>query len=89
MSVTRILDGLEGMPVAGKEADSAARQGFLEWVFASPEEATPQAAREALSCEAAQDAQSPAARAFVRLLQAASVSTRGGYGRAKRRRVLH
>jgi len=89
MSVTQILDGLEAMPATGDEADSAARAGFLEWVFATPGATTPQAAREALETHAAQAASSPAARAFVGFLQAACVPVSGARGRAGRGRVLH
>jgi len=89
MTVTQILDGLEAMPETGAEADSAARLGFLEWVFASPGAATPQAARDALATDAAQEASSPAARAFVGFLQAACVPVRGARGRTRRGRVLH
>ncbi|WP_306151916.1 hypothetical protein [Roseovarius sp. MMSF_3281] len=90
MTVTRILDGLEAMPATGAEADTAARLGFLEWAFAMPGDATPQAARDALRTEAAQEARSPAARAFVGFLQAACVPVGAGRGRvARRARVLH
>ena len=89
MSVTQILDGLEAMPATGAEADSAARLGFLEWVFAMPDAATPQAAEAALQTEAAQEASSPAARAFVGFLRAACVPVRGARGRGRRGRVLH
>jgi len=89
MTVTQILDGLEAMRETGDEADSAARLGFLEWVFAMPGTATPQAARDALSTAAAQEARSPAARAFVGFLQAACVPVRGARGRTRRTRVMH
>ena len=90
MTVTQILNGLETVPATGAEADSAARLGFLEWVFASPAAATPQAARDALKTEAAQEASSPAARAFVGFLQAACVPMRGSRSGGRRRgRVLH
>jgi hypothetical protein len=89
MTVTQILNGLETVPATGAEADNAARLGFMEWVFASPRAATPQAARDALQTEAAQEASSPAARAFVGFLQAACVPMRAGRGRARRGRTLH
>ena len=89
MSVTQILDGLEAMPETGPEADSAARAGFLEWVFGTPGATTPQAARDALATEAAQEASSPAAQAFVGFLQAACVPVSAARGRTRRGRVLH
>lgn len=89
MTVTQILNGLETVPATGAEADGAARLGFLEWVFASPGASTPQAAQEALQTEAAQQARSPAAQAFVGFLQAACVPVRATRGRARRDRVVH
>lgn len=89
MSVTQILDGLEAMRATGAEADSAARARFLEWVFRTPGASTPQAARDALATEAAQEASSPAAQAFVGFLEAACVPVRGTRGRVRRGRVLH
>jgi len=87
MTATRILSGLETLDLTGAEADAAARLGFLEWVFAMPGEATPQAAREALEAPEAQRAQSDAAQAFVAfLIEARHVMARprGRNGRARR-----
>jgi len=71
MTVTQILNGLERMEAVGADADAAARMGLLEWAFALPGAATPEAARAALDA-APERVQSPAARAFVRYLGEAS-----------------
>ncbi|PVA11808.1 hypothetical protein DC366_02340 [Pelagivirga sediminicola] len=71
MTAIQILMGLERSDAAGREADAAARMGFLEWAFALPGEATPEAARAAHgSCTACRPA-SAAAQAFVAYLQQA------------------
>ncbi|MFD0858331.1 hypothetical protein [Roseovarius aquimarinus] len=71
MTVTQILNGLERVEAVGADADAAARMGLLEWAFALPGAATPEAARAAL--DAAPDrVESAAARAFVRYLGEAS-----------------
>lgn len=87
MTVMQILDGLERVDATGGEAEAAARLGFLEWAFALPGEATPEAARRALGACAAQGPDSPAARAFVGYLREAGRSIhrparRGRAGRA-------
>lgn len=62
---TQIIGALEDNPEQGAQALDAARLGFLEWVFAAPGPVTARMARDALDTQAARDAQSPAARAFV------------------------
>lgn len=71
MTVTRILDGLEKSNATGAEATSVAQRGFLEWSFVSSE-ASPTAARAALSDPAVKNAQSDAAQAFVGYLTQAT-----------------
>lgn len=73
MTLTRIIDALEESPAMGAQAQALARLGFLEWVFATPGPVTTDAAREALASDAAQGAQSAAARAFVDFLNAAAL----------------
>lgn len=72
MSVTQILEGLESIDSTGGDAVAAGRMGFLEWAFALPGAATPEAAREALAA-APPEVESAAARAFVQFLQQATV----------------
>ncbi|PKQ13762.1 MAG: hypothetical protein CVT70_02050 [Alphaproteobacteria bacterium HGW-Alphaproteobacteria-1] len=72
MTLTRIIDALEESPAMGAQAQALARMGFLEWVFAMPGPVTTDTAREALLSDAAQGAQSAAARAFVDFLDAAA-----------------
>ncbi|MFX0540549.1 hypothetical protein ACEWPM_002300 [Roseovarius sp. S4756] len=85
MSVKQILNGLERSDAVGADADAVARLGFLEWAFALPGAATPEAARAALKAAPA-EARSPAAQAFVRFLNQATMraSPRGRRGRAAR-----
>jgi hypothetical protein len=64
-ALSRIIDALEDSPAQGAQALDAARLGFLEWMLATPGPVTAQMARDALETQAARDAQSPAARAFV------------------------
>ncbi|SEK35449.1 hypothetical protein [Roseovarius nanhaiticus] len=76
MTVTQILKGLDRMDAVGADADAAARMGFLEWAFALPGAATPEAARAALDTAldiSPREAQSPAARAFVAFLSEATL----------------
>ena len=94
MIVTRILEGLERMDAEGPDADAAARAGFLEWAFAQPGAATPEAARAALMTarHAAPDGgQSAAAEAFVAYLNDATMgmAPSGRRGRGDRRKRLH
>ncbi|MDZ7710265.1 MAG: hypothetical protein U5K36_09510 [Roseovarius sp.] len=63
--ICRIIGALEDSPTEGEQALDAARLGFLEWVFTTPGPVTTRMARDALDTQAARDAQSPAARAFV------------------------
>lgn len=72
MSVTQILKGLESSDTTGGDAVAAGRMGFLEWAFALPGAATPEAAREALAATPA-EVESAAARAFVQFLKQATV----------------
>ncbi|MEX1233820.1 MAG: hypothetical protein WEB56_02395 [Roseovarius sp.] len=72
MSVTQILNGLERSDAVGPDADAVARQGFLEWAFALPGAATPEAARAALDA-APCEVQSPAAQAFLVILSQATM----------------
>jgi len=72
MSVTQILNGLESIEAVGADADAAGRMGFLEWAFALPGAATPEAARAALAA-APGEVQSPAAQAFLTFLSQAAV----------------
>ncbi|MFX0545790.1 hypothetical protein ACEWPL_009620 [Roseovarius sp. S1116L3] len=85
MGVVQILHGLERSDAVGADADAVARLGFLEWAFALPGAATPEAARAALKA-APDEARSPAARAFVGFLTEATVYTapRVRRGRAAR-----
>ncbi len=85
MTAINIIKGLERMDATGAEAKAAARLGFLEWAFNPAHEATPKTARDALSDPSLQNASSPAARAFVRYLQEATVQIT----RRTRRRRLH
>jgi hypothetical protein len=71
MSVIKILSGLEGIDAKGLDADVAARIGFLEWAFALPGAATPEAARAALNVAPAL-VESAAAQTFVSYLHQAS-----------------
>ena len=89
MTATRILDGLERVTATGKEADSVARLGFLEWVFLQPGDATAKAAREALNCPAARNAGSAAARAFVDFLRQATLPVSRPGRRGGRLRRVH
>jgi len=89
MSVSRILDGLEHSNATGREADKVARLGFLEWVFSSPDAATPQAVRNALNSAAARDPGSAAARAFVGFLRQAAQPVCHGHVRRRRLRRLN
>ena len=90
MIATRILSGLETLDLTGAEADAAARQGFLEWVFAMPGEVTPQAVREALQAPEAWRAESDAAQAFVAYLsQAQKNLAHPETRRIRRARRLH
>ncbi|MDR9394402.1 hypothetical protein [Roseovarius sp. SYSU LYC5161] len=87
MNVTQILDGLESSAATGHEADTIARVGFLEWVFAYPRATTQQDARRALAEPAAQNACSAAARAFVKHLEQATgpgIARNGRRGRSRR-----
>lgn len=90
MTAIRILNGLEDSAATGPEADSMARLGFLEWVFASPGTLTAESARRALQEISPHVPGSPAARAFVGFLEEAS---RMGAGTNMRRgramRFLH
>ncbi|RXV63295.1 hypothetical protein C6W92_09430 [Roseovarius sp. A46] len=90
----RIIDALEESPAEGAQAMAAARLGFLEWVFATPGPLTARMARDALDTQAARDAQSPAARAFVGCVREAGTPARACYAgrraaRAKRARWLN
>lgn len=89
MIATRILNGLETLDLTGADADAAARQGFLEWVFTMPGEATPQAAGEALAAPEAQNAESAAALAFVEFLRQARRGFHRPGTRMGRARRLH
>lgn len=82
MSVTQILSGLESMDAVGSDADAAGRMGFLEWAFALPGAATPEAARAALAA-APKEAQSAAARAFVQFLHQATLHVPGPVRRGR------
>ena len=73
MTTRRILEGLERSDATGHEADSIARLGFLEWAFAQPGEATPEAAQDALRQAEREQPSSAAARAFVGFLEQATV----------------
>lgn len=87
MSITRILNGLEGLEETGADAVQAARLGFLEWAFCARDGGTPQAARAALDSRVAQNASSAAARAFVSYLRDA---TQPVAARPRRRsRLIH
>jgi hypothetical protein len=85
MSVRQILHGLERSDATGADADAVARLGFLEWAFALPGAATPEAARAALAA-AQPEPRSPAAQAFVQFLSQATmrVPDRTRRGRAMR-----
>lgn len=72
MSVTQILKGLESSDSTGGDAIAAGQMGFLEWAFALPGAATPEAAREALAA-APPEVESAAARAFLQFLKQATV----------------
>lgn len=85
MSITRILNGLEGLEETGADAVQAARLGFLEWAFCARDGGTAQAARVALDSRAARNASSDAARAFVEFLHDA---TRPATPRPRRRARL-
>lgn len=89
MSVNRIIDGLEETDATGSDAVSLARLGFLEWIFADAGGATPKSARLALADPAAQNPSSPAARAFVGYLRAATHPYPGIAGRRGRARRIH
>lgn len=86
MTVNQILTGLERSDATGQEADQVARLGFLEWAFTLPGEASAKAARAALDCPEARNADSAAARAFVGFLEQA---TRPISSSRVRRRRLH
>ena len=89
MTASRILNGLESLELTGADADAAAKQGFLEWLFAMPGEATPQAARDALNVPEAQNPGSAAAQAFVGCLKQASQAMTRPRVRMGRARRLH
>ncbi|TMM55032.1 hypothetical protein [Sulfitobacter sabulilitoris] len=91
MVFSQILAGLQALDATGAQADQAARQGFLEWVF-SLDGCPHPAARDALDRVPQDMTLEPAARAFVGFLrQAAQPQTppfrRGGA--AGRRLRLH
>ncbi|MCR9115061.1 MAG: hypothetical protein NXH84_17410 [Rhodobacteraceae bacterium] len=88
MNANVILNGLERSDATGTEADSMARLGFLEWVFTQPGEATPEAAQDALRQAELQNPSSAAARAFVAILEEATVPMKPGTRRG-RVRVMH
>lgn len=86
MIATRILQSLEALDLTGRDADAAARMGFLEWAFTDPDQITADKAALALTDPAAQTAESAAAQAFVGFLRDATsqmVPTRRR-GRARR-----
>ena len=89
MTALRILGGLETLDLTGDDADAAARQGFLEWVFTQPGVATPKDAIEALKAPEAQHPQSDAAQAFVNFLQDATRPVIRGRVRSGRAQRLH
>lgn len=89
MTASRILHGLERSSATGREADSMARLGFLEWVFTVEGAATPGAAKKALALAEAQRPESAAARAFVGFLRQATQSVPGAGRRRGRRQRLH
>ena len=87
MSITLIMSGLERSGATGDAAQTAAKLGFLEWVFAYPGVVTARVVRDALDEPAVKNAGSAAARAFVDVLeeaQAATVMTPVRRGRAAR-----
>ena len=91
MTIVRIFEGLDALTARGAPAQDAARQGFLEWVFAlDADRSAAEAARDALLRLAPAPAASPAAAAFLGYLDEAARTTpsrpvrRGG-----RRRFLH
>jgi len=85
----RIIDALENSPAEGAQALAAARRGFLEWVVAAPGPVTARMARDALGTQAARDAQSAAARAFVGCLHEASLPLATGTTRRRGTRGTH
>lgn len=89
MTAARILEGLETLSLTGREADAAARMGFLEWVFASPGDVTPDILCAALSSPGAQNPESAAAQAFVGFLHEARRGLSGPRCRQSRARRLH
>lgn len=89
MSATRILNGLETLDLTGTEADAAARQGFLEWVFTASGSVTPELAMRAVHSPEAQKAESDAAQAFVGFLRQASGAQMRPRVRKGRARRLH
>jgi len=89
-TVLRILQGLERSPATGDEAEGMARLGFLEWMFALEGASAARGhARAALQSDAAQAAESAAARAFVRFLQQATWALPPAQVRKGRRRALN
>ncbi len=87
MTATKILSGLERSDAAGPEADAAARMGFLEWAFALPIDATPEAAREAHGSCVAQGPASAAAQAFVAYLREAGLDLQRPVRRGRKARL--
>lgn len=87
MSAMQILNGLETLTLTGEDAESAARLGFLEWVFSQAVDATPDGAAKALDDLGDDPAQSDAGLAFVGYLQQATepvARSRARLGRARR-----
>ncbi len=85
MSVVPIVEGLERSDATGREAQDAARLGFLEWLFMHQGMVTAGTIRAAQAELRARHVSSDAACAFAEVLQQAIPGLRQSAGRRRGR----